>query len=87
MYNKKADSQMQRAKWWFSEEGRVGGQYGTGEQEAPAVGCKTGLRMYCSKGQIQPIFCNNCKWKVTFKNCIKKRKKNLKNIKRYTMPF
>ena len=51
------------------------GDIGMGEREAPAMGCKTGLRMYCPKWQIQPIFCNNCKWKVTFKNCIKKRKK------------
>ena len=50
------------------------GNIGMGEQEAPAMGCKTGLRMYCPKWQIQPIFCNNCKWKVTFKNYIKKRK-------------
>ena len=27
--------------------------------------------MYCATWGTQPIFCNNCKWKVTFKHCIK----------------
>ena len=31
------------------------------------IGCKIGSKMYCTTRRIQPIFCNNCKWKVTFK--------------------
>ena len=58
----------------FQRRGELEGNVGTGEQEAPAMQCETGLRMYCPIWQIQPIFYNNCKWKVTFKNCIKKRK-------------
>ena len=32
---------------------------------------KTGLRVDYTTWAIEPIFCNNCKWKVTFQNCIK----------------
>ena len=42
-----------------------------GEWEVQTMGCKIGSRMYCTTWGIQPIFCNNCKWKVTFKKCIK----------------
>ena len=27
--------------------------------------------MYYKAQKTYPIFCNNCKWKVNFKNCIK----------------
>ena len=47
------------------------GNVGVGEQEVQTFGCKIGSRMYCTTQRIQPIFCSNCKWKVTFKNCIK----------------
>ena len=62
----------------FQRRGELEGNVGTGEQEAPAMRCETGLRMYCPIWQIQPIFYNNCKWKVTFKNCIKET-----NIKKH----
>ena len=32
--------------------------------------------MYCTTWRIQPKIYNNCKWSVTFKNCIKKKKQN-----------
>ena len=36
--------------------------------------CKlVGLRQ-ATRG-MQPIFCTNCKWKITFKHCIKRDKK------------
>ena len=37
------------------------------EREAPTTGCKTGSRMTSPTQEIQPVFCNNCKWKVIFK--------------------
>ena len=49
-----------------------------GEWEVQTVGCKTGSRMYCTTWGIRPILCNNCKWKVTFKNCIKLKKNKIK---------
>ena len=36
--------------------------------------------MYRTTRGIQPMFCNNCKWKVTFKNCIKIKNFKNKNI-------
>ena len=33
--------------------------------------------MYCAMQGIEPIFCSNCKWKVTFKNCTFFRLKNI----------
>lgn len=35
------------------------------------LGRKTDLRMYFTTWGMQPIFCHNCIWKATFKNCIK----------------
>ena len=51
---------------------------GVEEWEIQIIGCKIGSRMYCTTRGIEPIFCNNCKWSVTFKNCTKnlKIKKN-----------
>ena len=51
------------------EKGR--GKIWVGDWEAQTTGCKTGSRMYCTTRGTEPIFCNNCKWKVTFTNCIK----------------
>ena len=31
---------------------------------------KTDYENVLNKQGIQPIFCNNCKWSLTFKNCI-----------------
>ena len=53
-------------QWW---EGK--GNIGVGEWEVQTIGCKIGSRMYCTTRGIQPTFYNNCKWNVTFKNCIK----------------
>ena len=39
-----------------------------GEWEIQTTGYKIGLGMHCTTQEIQPIFCNNCKWKVTFKS-------------------
>ena len=44
-----------------------GGNIGLGEWEVQIIGCKIGSRMYHTTQGIQPIFCNNCKWEVTFK--------------------
>ena len=33
-----------------------------------AIGFKTGSVMYFTTWRIKPLFCNNCKWKVTFNN-------------------
>ena len=50
--------------------GREEWQYGVGEWDVQIIGYKIGSRIYCTTRGIEPIFCNNCKWKVTFKNCI-----------------
>ena len=43
-----------------------------GKCEAQTIGYKIVLRMYYTVQGMQPIFCSNCKWKVTFKNDILK---------------
>ena len=50
------------------------GNIGVGEWEIQTMGCKIGSWLYCTTWGIEPIFCNNYKWKVTFKNCIKIKK-------------
>ena len=35
--------------------------------------------MYCTTWGIEPILCNNCNWKVIFKNYVKIKKLKLKN--------
>ena len=49
---------------------------GVGEWEE-TIRCKTGFKdvLYDMGNIVNALFCNNCKWKVTFKNCI--RIKNL----------
>ena len=37
---------------------------------------KIGSKMYCKTWGIRPIFYNNYKWKVIFKNCMRILKKN-----------
>ena len=32
--------------------------------------------MYCMQQGAEPLFCNNCNWKVTFNNCIQIKKLN-----------
>ena len=51
-------------QWWRRDNIR------TGEWEVQTIGCKIGSRRYCTIWEIKYIFCNNCKWKVTFKNCV-----------------
>ena len=46
------------------------------------MGVRQATRMYCATQGLQPTFCNNCKWSVTFKTCIKI--KNLKNQAKWT---
>ena len=45
-----------------------------GGWEVQTTGYMTGTQMCCTTQEIQPIFCNNCKWAVIFKSCIKKKK-------------
>ena len=53
------------------------------EWEVQTIGCKIGSRMHCTTRGIESIFYNNCKWKVTFENCIKFLK--IKNKKLYSI--
>ena len=41
------------------------------EWEVQIIGCEIGARMYWTTWGTEPILCNNCKWKVTFKNYLK----------------
>ena len=72
-----------KSHWVFHESTsgvRVIQSRGVGVQN---VGIKTGSRMCCTTQRIQPIFCNYCKWKVTFKSRInikiKKKKVHLES--------
>lgn len=47
------------------------GPYIGGRVGVQATGYKIGTRMCSTMWEIQPIFCHNYKWNVTFKNCIK----------------
>ena len=60
--------------WGFPKRRRERVNIGAGKWGAQTSRHKIGSGMCCTTWGIQPIFCNNCKWKVTFKNCIKKRK-------------
>ena len=40
---------------------------GVGQWGVQTSGCKIGSRVYYTTWGIQSIFCNNCKWKITFK--------------------
>ena len=33
------------------------------------------LRMYSATWEIEPVFCNNYKWKINFNNCIIRKKR------------
>ena len=50
------------------------GNMGIGEWEVQTTGFKIDSRMYWATQKIQQRFCNTCKYKVTFKNCIKRKK-------------
>ena len=81
-YNKKeADSQIQRTNQWLPVEREGRGNTEVEEWEVQTTGYKIGSRMYYTTWGIQPIFCNNCKQKVTFKIVVKMCRKNKNNKK------
>ena len=47
------------------EEGR--GNTGVGSERDKTTRCKIGSGMHCTTQGMEPTFCSNCKWKVTFK--------------------
>ena len=51
--------------------GRGKGSLEVGEWQLQSIRCNKCSRVYCITWGIEPGFCNNCEWKVTFKNCIK----------------
>ena len=69
-YNKLVDITKKKQTWiqktneWLPVCG--GYSLGVRDQEVQTTGYKIGSRMYITWG-IEPIFGNNCKWKVTFK--------------------
>ena len=46
-----------------------------GEWEAHCVRCKMSPRMYCTTWGIEPVLCNDYKWKANFHNCIIRKKR------------
>ena len=70
-----------------TKEGEGRGSLGVGKWGVQTIGYKIGSRVYCTAWGTEPIFCNNCKWKVSFKNCTKNKKYvvtlNLYNYKLY----
>ena len=50
----------------WGEEGR--GNTGVGERDIQTTGYKIGSRMHCTTQGMEPIFCNNFNWTVTFKD-------------------
>ena len=40
---------------------------GVAEWAVQTTGGETGCRMCCTTRRIEPIFCNKCKWSITFK--------------------
>ena len=53
----------------------VAGNTNVGEGEVDTAGDKTDSRVYQITGEIRPMFCNNCKWRVTFKSILNFLKK------------
>ena len=45
---------------------------GSGHCEVQTIVCTVATRIYCTTQEIQPMFCNNCKWSITIKNYILK---------------
>ena len=54
------------------------GSTDVGVWEVQTVGYKIDSRLYCTTWGIEPVFCNNCKWEVIFKNFI--QVDNFKNM-------
>ena len=81
--NNKAESQIQGTNQWLPvevegvmEERRI---MVVGEWEVQTIGSKKGSGMrHTTQLGLYPLFCNNCKHKLTFKNCIKMNFKMLK---------
>ena len=54
-------------------QGEMGGRgsISVAEWEAQNIGHEAGSRIYCTVLGIEQMFCNDYKWKVSFKNYIK----------------
>ena len=48
---------------------------GVGEWGVQTGECKTGSRVHYTTWGIDSVYCNNCKWKITFKIALKIKKK------------
>ena len=59
-------------KKWIHRERNSGYGWGGESGRYTLLGVKQATRMYCTTWGIWPIYCHNCKWRVTFQNCIKK---------------
>ena len=66
-----------RELYWLAA-GRAGGRGNTevGEREPHRVRWKMRSRMDCTTWGIEPVLCNNYKWKANFNNCIISKKRN-----------
>ena len=71
-YRKKAADSQIKLVVNNGEEGR--GSTGMGGWKVHITGLRQATRMHCTMQGIQPVFCKNCKWNITFKNCFKKVK-------------
>ena len=65
-YNKLVNITKKKQTHRYREQ-TSGYQCGWGEWDGQTLGCKIGSRMYRTTWGIEPIFCNNCEWSVTFK--------------------
>ena len=65
--NRKADSD--------TENKLVVSTAGVGEWGVQTGECKTGSRVHYTTWGIDSVYCNNCKWKITFKIALKIKKK------------
>ena len=55
---------------------------GVGEWGVQTGECKTGSRVHYTTWGIDSVYCNNCKWKITFKIALKiKKKRKVGSIK------
>ena len=55
-----------------SEEEREG-EHGVGESEVQITRCKINCKDVCIAQGVWPVFCSNCRWSLTFKNCVFKK--------------
>lgn len=68
-YNK-GDLQIQRPNQWLPL-GSSRGDTGMMKQVVQILRYKTGSKMYCMACRIKPVFCNNWKWNIAYKNALK----------------